>query len=112
MRPNITAQSLPLPFITTQNVYKYVDIQKRHLDTSHSITHILEYPTYVSFINLFPPNPRSSFFSDPTPHKNPSPRTGPQDLLVTHYDFEKNEQKTLHKYAINQITQCESEHKK
>ena len=52
------------------------------------------------------------FFSDPTTHKKPSPRTGPQDLLVTHYDCEKNEQKTLHKYAINQITQCESEQKK
>ena len=26
---------------------------------------------------------------------NPSPRTGPQDLLVTHYDCEENEQKTL-----------------
>ena len=35
--------------------------------------------------------------------------TGPQDLLVTHYDCEENEQKTLHKYAINQVTQCESE---
>ena len=43
------------------------------------------------------------------PHQNTSPRTGPQDLLVTHYDCEENEQKTLHKYAINQVTQCESE---
>ena len=42
-------------------------------------------------------------------HTNPSSRTGPQDLLVTHYDCEENEQKTLHKYAINQVTQCESE---
>ena len=41
--------------------------------------------------------------------KNPSPHTGPQDLLVTHYDCEENEQKTLHKYALNQITQCEFE---
>ena len=40
---------------------------------------------------------------------NPSPRTGPQDLLVTHYDCEENEQKTLHKYAINQETQCKTE---
>ena len=40
---------------------------------------------------------------------NPSPRTGPQDLLVTHYDREENEQKTLHKYAINQVSQCETE---
>ena len=40
---------------------------------------------------------------------NPSPRTGPQDLLVTHYDCEENEQKTLHNYAINQVSQCETE---
>ena len=40
---------------------------------------------------------------------NPSPRTGPQDLLETNYDYEENEQKTLHKCAINQVTQCESE---
>ena len=40
---------------------------------------------------------------------NPSPRTGPQDLLVTHYDCEENEQKTLHKHAINQVSQCETE---
>ena len=37
---------------------------------------------------------------------NQSPRTGPQDLLVTHYDCEENEQKTLHKYAINRVTQA------
>ena len=46
-------------------------------------------------------------FSDQ--NTNPSPRTGPQDLLVTHYDCEENEQKTLHKYAINQVSQCETE---
>ena len=46
-------------------------------------------------------------FSDQ--NTNPSPRTGPQDLIVTHYDCEENEQKTLHKYAINQVTQCETE---
>ena len=40
---------------------------------------------------------------------NPSPQTGSQDLLVTHYDCEENEQKTLHKFAIKQVTQCESE---
>ena len=40
---------------------------------------------------------------------NPSPRTGPQELLVTHYGCEENEQKTLQKYAINQVTQCKSE---
>ena len=40
---------------------------------------------------------------------NLSPRTGPQDLLVPHYDCEENEQKTLHKHAINQVSQCETE---
>ena len=40
---------------------------------------------------------------------NPSPCTGPQDFLLTHYDCEENEQKTLHKYAINQVSQCETE---
>ena len=45
------------------------------------------------------------------PNQNPFPRTGPQDLLVTQYDCEENEQKTLHKYAINQVTQCESKPK-
>ena len=46
-------------------------------------------------------------FSDQNP--NPSPRTGIQVLLVTHYDCEENEQKILHKYAINQVSQCETE---
>ena len=46
-------------------------------------------------------------FSDQ--NTNPSPRRGPQNLLVTHYDCEENEQKTLHKYAINQVSQCERE---
>ena len=46
-------------------------------------------------------------FSDQ--NTNPSPRTEPQDLLVTHCDCEENEQKTLHKNAINQVTQCETE---
>ena len=49
-------------------------------------------------------------FSKPD-FNNPSPRTGPQDLFVTSYDCEETEQKTLHKYAINQVTQCESEPK-
>ena len=43
------------------------------------------------------------------PNQKFSPRTGLQDLLVTHYACEENQQKTIHKYAINQITQCESE---
>ena len=37
-------------------------------------------------------------FSDQ--NTNPSPRTGPQDFLVTQYDCEENEQKTLQKYAL------------
>ena len=48
------------------------------------------------------------YFSKPDPN-NPSSRTGSQDLLVTHYDCEENKQKILHKNAINQVTQCESE---
>ena len=51
----------------------------------------------------------SIFNLSKTNQNNSSSRTGPQDLLVTHYDCEENEQKTLHKYAINQITQRESE---
>ena len=43
------------------------------------------------------------------PNQNLSPNTGPQDLLVTHYNYEENEQETLQKYAINQVTQCETE---
>ena len=46
-------------------------------------------------------------FSDQ--NTNPSPRTGPQDLSATHYDCEENAQKTLHKHAINQVSQCEAE---
>ena len=49
------------------------------------------------------------FFIFSEPNQNPSPRKGSQDLLVTHCDCEENEQKTLLKYAINQVTQCESE---
>ena len=45
-----------------------------------------------------------NFLNFSEPNQNPSPRTGPQDLLVTHYDCEENEQKTHQKYAINQIT--------
>ena len=78
-------------------------------DTSfHSKT--LGYITLNVFLNNFShSNPTPFTFSGTTNHKNPSPRTGPQDLLVTLYDCAENEQKTLHKYAINQITQCESE---
>ena len=50
---------------------------------------------------------RFLIFSDR--NTNPSPRTERQVLLVTHYDCQESEQKTLHKYAINQVTQCETE---
>ena len=79
------------------------------MDTSHSIIHTQDYPTHVVFNNASPSNPPPFTFSDSTNHKNPSPRTAPQEILVTHYDCEENEQKTLHKYAINQVTQCEFE---
>ena len=46
-------------------------------------------------------------FSKPDPN-NLLSQTEPQDLLVTHYDCEENEQKTFHKDAKNQVTQCES----
>ena len=38
---------------------------------------------------------------------NPSPRTGPRENEEN--ETEENEQKTLQKYAINQVTQCETE---
>ena len=44
-----------------------------------------------------------------TSHQNYPPRTGPQELLVTHYECEENQQKTLNNYAYNQVTQCEPE---
>ena len=75
--------------------------------TLHFITHTQDYHTHVySKIINFSPTP---FSSTSNQNINPSPRTGPQDLLVTHYDCEENEQKTLHKYAINQVSQCETE---
>ena len=80
------------------------------MDTSHSIIHTQDYPTLVFFLKLLLLQTLSPFtFREQTNHKNPSPRTRPQDLLVTHYDCEENEQKTLQKYAINQVTECDSE---
>ena len=61
----------------------------------------------MNFLKIFTFQQLFLIFSEP--NQSPSPRTGPQTLLVTHYDCEENEQKTLHKYAINQITQGESE---
>ena len=75
--------------------------------TSHFITHTQDYHTHIYSKNInFSPTPFSSNLQ--SKHK-PFPRTGPQDLLVTHYDCEENEQKTLHNYAINQVSQCETE---
>ena len=48
-------------------------------------------------------------FLEAISHQNRSPRTRPQNFLVTHYDCEENQQKTLHKYAINQVAQFEYE---
>ena len=70
-------------------------------------THTKDYHTHVYSESTYFSKPTFSFFSEQ--NINPSPRTGPQDLLVTHYDCEENKQKTLQKYAINQVTQCESE---
>ena len=72
--------------------------------TSHFITHTQDYHTHVYSKTInFSPTPFSSNLK--SKHKPFSP----QDLLVTHYDCEENEQKTLHKYAINQVSQCETE---
>ena len=75
--------------------------------TLHFIIHTQDYHTHVysKIINFSP----TLFLVISNQNINPSPRTGPQDLLVTHYDCEENEQKTLHKYAINQVSQCETE---
>ena len=76
--------------------------------TLHFITHIQDYHTHVySKIIKFFTTPFSSNLK--SKHKPFPPVQGPQDLLVTHYDCEENEQKTLHKYAINQVSQCETE---
>ena len=77
------------------------------MDISRFITHTPDYHTHVYFKDIYLSTHSFSNFSEQ--HTYPSPRTGPQDLSVTHYDCEENEQKTLHKYAINQVTQCESE---
>ena len=60
---------------------------------------------YFLIIFLFQTLPPFSF-SETTNKKKPFHSKG---LLVTRYGCEENEQKILHKYAINQVTQCESE---
>ena len=75
--------------------------------TSHFINHIQDYHTHVYSKNI---NISTHLFSNIfDQNTNPSPRTGPQDLLVIHYNCEVNEQKTLDKNAINQVSQCETE---
>ena len=91
--PIITAQSLPPPFITTEVIYKYDRYTKNTIGYNSKNINV---STHL-FLK----------FSDQ--NTNPSSRTGPQDLLVTNYDCEENEQKTLHKYTINQVSQCETE---
>ena len=99
---NITAQSLPPPFITTEVIYKYDRYTKNTISyiTFHNPYSGLPYTCIFQHILFL-------MFSDQ--NINPSPRTRPQDSLVTHDDCEENEQKTLHKYAINQVSQCETE---
>ena len=63
------------------------------------------YLIIVLFLKTFSP----LVLLEPTYHQNPFLRIRPRDLLFTHYDWEKKPTKTLHKYAINQETQCESE---
>ena len=76
------------------------DIPKTQLGLSLFITHSQDYHTHVYSKNI---NISTHTFSNFSKQKsNPSPGTGPQDLLITHYNCEQNEQKTLHKYAINQ----------
>ena len=77
--PNFIAQSLPSPFITTEIIYKYDRTIPLLLFQKQQSTETLHL------------------------------KQEPKNLLVTHYGCEENEQKTLLKYAINQVTQCESE---
>ena len=75
--------------------------------TSHFITHTQDCHTHVYSKNFnFFPTPFSNNLK--SKHK-PFPPHRTTSLLVTHYDCEENEQKTLHKYAINQVSQCETE---
>ena len=75
--------------------------------TSHFITRTQDYHTHVYSKNIdFSPTPFSNNLR--SEHKSFSSHRTPRPL-VTQYDCEENEQKTLHKYAINQVSQCETE---
>ena len=65
------------------------DIPKTQLDISLFITHIQDYHTHVYSKNINNSTPLFLILSEQ--NTNPSPRTGPQDLLVTHYNCEENE---------------------
>ena len=67
------------------------------------IIHFQDYHKQVSFNSNSNKNHFPSCFLETIPHQIPFPRIGSKDLLVTHYDCEENQQKTLPKYAINQI---------
>ena len=74
--PNITAQSLPPPFITTEVIYNTTDTPKRQLVTSHFITHTQDYHTHVYSKNIDTlTNPFSSIFRSQhkclSPHRTP-----------------------------------------
>ena len=45
----------------------------------------------------------------PTIDNNPSPQTGLKVPVVNHYVCQDNQQKSQNRYAINQVTQIESE---
>ena len=87
--PNITAQSLPPPIITTEVIYKCNRFAKK------TIGYITFYNTHSGlsytciFLDLHISTPFFKIFSEL--NQNPSPRTGPQDLLVTHFDCEEND---------------------
>ena len=58
------------------------DTPKIQLDVSHFTIHIQDYHTHVYFKNIHFQKILFKIFSEQNP--NPSPRKGPQDLLVTH----------------------------
>ena len=70
--------------------------------TSHFITHTQDYYTHVysKNINFYPTIFSSNLQSEYKPFP---PHRTPRFIRF------KNEQKTLHKYAINQVSQCETE---
>ena len=106
-RAKITVQSLPPPFIGL-NRYMNKIWQENNWLLFFTILFwtILHMKFLISLVlNIL----YLLAHLDPTFHDNPSSRTVPKDLQQTHYDWGDNQQKTLRKYAINQLTQYESE---